>query len=66
MRFEDPIIRCTDRSQYLLNVRALRTAFNIDFIVWEVKVNPPAEIVVRCAAHSLCLGVLLAARTAEA
>ena len=54
MRFEDPMVRCTDRSQYLLNVRALRTAFNIDFTVHEVDVKPPAEIVVRCVASALC------------
>ena len=49
MRFEDPIVRCTDRSQYLLNMRALRMAFDISFTIHEVNVNPLAEIVVRCA-----------------
>ena len=47
IRFEDPVVRCTDRSQYLLNIRVLRTAFDIDFQVHDVTVNPPAEIVVR-------------------
>ena len=58
MRFEDPIVRCTDRGQYLLNIRALRTAFNIDFTVREVNLNPPAEIVVRCAANAFQLMAL--------
>ena len=47
MRFEDPVVRCTNRSQYLSNLRMLRTAFDIDFQVHDVNSQPPAESVVR-------------------
>ena len=44
MRLQDPIVNYASLDGFILNIRALRTAFQVEFNLHEIDINGPEEI----------------------
>jgi hypothetical protein len=49
--FEDPITQYSNLDGYLFMIRALRTAFNINFELHSMDIAGPEELVARCGSQ---------------
>ena len=47
--FQDPIVKVGSLEAFALNLRLLRTVFDVDFELHSCRVAGPTEIVTRCA-----------------
>ena len=47
--FQDPIVKVGSLEAFALNLRLLRTVFDVDFELHTCRVAGPTEIVTRCA-----------------
>lgn len=47
--FQDPIAKADSLEAFALNLRLLRTVFDIDFDLLSCRVGGPTELVTRCA-----------------
>ena len=47
--FQDPIVKVSSLEAFALNLRLLRTVFDVDFELHSCRVAGPTEIVTRCA-----------------
>ena len=47
--FQDPIVKVSSLEAFALNLRLLRTVFDVDFELHTCRVAGPTEIVTRCA-----------------
>lgn len=44
MNFEDPLVKYASLDGFAFNVRLLKSAFKIQFIVHDISINGPEEI----------------------
>ena len=52
--FQDPIVKVSSLEAFALNLRLLRTVFDVDFELHSCRVAGPTEIVTRCALGFSC------------
>lgn len=50
--FQDPIVKVSSLEAFALNLRLLRTVFNVDFELHSCRVAGPTEIVTRCESET--------------
>ena len=53
--FQDPIVKVSSLEAFALNLRLLRTVFDVDFDLHSCRVAGPTEIVTRCASRTRAL-----------